>query len=389
MLTDAKKEGTSVSGQTDEQAVDQAADATDQVANDEGAKKPRRAPKAPVTPGDQRTLLQRIAAIMAEVQPPGKQGKADTKAGGYSYTRYDDVAAALRPLCAKHGVIMLPNVTPGSYRYTPGHPIEGGRSAPNEMDIDLELTIFNADDPADAYVLHMPGQGLDYGDKAVGKAVTYAMKNLLINLYVLNGGEDNEKDSLEGGGRQQRREQTPAERQRMAGRDAGSAARSGPAARQAGNDAGQGNGGAQAPAQAKQSPALRWFWKVVREQEIPEDVVKAYLERAYALKSTADLSDDQVKEITRWASERKATRRQILVNARAGRITDEALAERVVERYAISNIDLLTLDELADLTKWTEEKADADLPWETPAETPAEPEPAVAPGEQASLGETS
>ncbi len=371
-----------MSGQTNEEAVAQAAEATE-VAGEE--KKPRRAPKAPASPADQRTLLQRIAAIMAEVEPPGKQGKADTKAGGYSYTRYDDVAAALRPLCAKHGVIMLPNVPPGSYRYSPGHPIEGGRSAPNQMDIDLELTIFSADDPADAYVLHMPGQGLDYGDKAVGKAVTYAMKNLLINLYVLNGGEDNEKDSLEGSSRrqQQRREPTPAERQRMAGRDGGSAGRSGPATPPAGTGASESAAGAQAATTSRQSPALRWFWKVVREQEIPEAVVKEYLGRAYGLKSTADLSDEQVKEITRWASERKALRRQILVNARAGRVTDEALAARVVERYAISEIDLLSLDELADLSKWTEEQADADLPWETSAE----PEPQVAPGEQASLGD--
>lgn len=123
-------------------------------------------------------VYQRVAAAMAEVTYVQKQ-----KGGGlqYSVVTHDAVTAKCRPALLKHGVI--------AYPYRIDTVWEG-----NLVNIEMTTRFQNIDDPADSFDVHSLGQGIDKGDKAAGKATSYAYKYGLLKGLMLETGEDADLD---------------------------------------------------------------------------------------------------------------------------------------------------------------------------------------------------
>jgi hypothetical protein len=70
----------------------------------------------------------------------------------------------------------------------------------NTCELTLEVAFINVDDPTDRDVQVFPGLGADYGDKATGKAASYAYKLALLKAFMLESSdEDNEKGDLRRG----------------------------------------------------------------------------------------------------------------------------------------------------------------------------------------------
>lgn len=60
----------------------------------------------------------------------------------------------------------------------------------NFIRVRVGVKLVNIDNPSEALIFYGLGDGLDKGDKACGKAVTYAMKYALMKGYKIPSGED-------------------------------------------------------------------------------------------------------------------------------------------------------------------------------------------------------
>lgn len=126
------------------------------------------------------TVHQAIAKVMAEMDAVGKNDTAPASAGGYRYRGIEAVTAALRKLCAKHGVVIWP-VT---------RVIEAPPSiAMKEGWLDWRVEVTYAVAGPDGTKLDPPpvtyGIGRDNTDKGINKAMTQAFKYLLLQLFMV------------------------------------------------------------------------------------------------------------------------------------------------------------------------------------------------------------
>lgn len=131
-----------------------------------------------------KNIYQRINSVMSECdylqKKQAQQGKG---------VRYDEVIAMIRNLLIKHGIVMVANQE--SMECLSG--VEGTKQKIYEGKYSLKLV--NMDKP-DEFVTHTCyAHGMDGGDKAPGKAHTYAMKTMLVKGFGIETGEDEESRS--------------------------------------------------------------------------------------------------------------------------------------------------------------------------------------------------
>lgn len=122
-----------------------------------------------------------MAAIRDECFGIGKQDiKMDTKSGG-SFTikghTFEAVLSEVRPLFAKHGVDMTPNLVERTYNG-------------NRCDVLVDFTFERTDDSDEQRVIRWAGCGVDNGDKAFAKAGTNAIKELLKKRFLVTDRDD-------------------------------------------------------------------------------------------------------------------------------------------------------------------------------------------------------
>lgn len=141
----------------------------------------------PVIPVEERarlSLLEKIHCIMQEVgyvQKTAKAGRGD-EGLPYSFVSHDSVVRAIRPALVRWGIVMLPQVK--------GHAQLAGTS--NTTVVDVEFAFVNVDKIEDRIVVPVFGYGVDKQDKGPGKAMSYAKKYALLQLFVLETGDDPE-----------------------------------------------------------------------------------------------------------------------------------------------------------------------------------------------------
>ena len=120
-----------------------------------------------------------IADIMAEVGAIGKDGI--NKQQGFRFRSIEAMCNRLHGLMAKHRVFCAPEVV-GEPTVTSGESAKSG-AAWNQVVVTVKYTFFAEDGSSiSATVL---GQGLDYADKAAPKAMTFAFKTALAQVFCL------------------------------------------------------------------------------------------------------------------------------------------------------------------------------------------------------------
>jgi hypothetical protein len=62
-----------------------------------------------------------------------------------------------------------------------------------------EIAFVNMDDPKDRAIVHISGHATDSGDKAPGKAVSYAVKVAILKLFGIETGENEESRNFDKG----------------------------------------------------------------------------------------------------------------------------------------------------------------------------------------------
>ena len=130
---------------------------------------------------DNKNIYQRIRDVIAEGEGYIKRGSAGQGTG----VLYDEAIAVLTPLLTKHGIVFSVEKTGES------------RSRKNAKDnyiyeCDFNVHYINIDEPSDRFTTLVEAHAMDSGDKAPGKAITYAAKISLLKVFQIETGLNDE-----------------------------------------------------------------------------------------------------------------------------------------------------------------------------------------------------
>lgn len=129
---------------------------------------------------DKLNIYQRIRAVISEGLYV-KRGSAGQGTG----VLYDEIISILTPHLVKHGIVF--NVEKSGE----------ARSRKNAKDsyiyeCDFNIHYINIDDPSDRFTTLVEAHAMDSGDKAPGKAITYAAKISLLKVFQFETGINDE-----------------------------------------------------------------------------------------------------------------------------------------------------------------------------------------------------
>lgn len=131
-----------------------------------------------------KNIYQRINAVRDEVQYIRK----DAVVQGYAAVTHDMVTAKLRDSLIKHGIIIIPSAV--SREALIG---ETANKKPKIMFRAVyDVAFINVDFPEDRFVMQTDAHADDSGDKAPGKALSYATKYAMLKVFSLETGESDE-----------------------------------------------------------------------------------------------------------------------------------------------------------------------------------------------------
>ena len=151
---------------------------------------------------EQLNIYQKLLKITEELKAVEKNLHVQvTKTNSYKAVGERDVLDAVKPLEAKYGIY--------SYAYD-RKVIDSGELISSRKDFQtgeyhdakqlylrLEVTyrFVNVDNPAEYIEIKSYGDGIDTGDKATGKAMTYADKYALLKAYKISTGDDPDQEA--------------------------------------------------------------------------------------------------------------------------------------------------------------------------------------------------
>lgn len=132
-------------------------------------------------------IYQRINEVRKKVWYARKD--KEVQGQGYKAVTHDAVTALVRNHLIEQGVLIVPRLTASTIEVigeTKNHtPVI--RYAAN-----FAIDFVNCDNPEDRIVLPIEAHANDHGDKAPGKAVSYATKYAILKLFNIETGEDEE-----------------------------------------------------------------------------------------------------------------------------------------------------------------------------------------------------
>lgn len=150
-------------------------------------------------PGDNATLMQRIMWVRDRVTRLGKDSSVGAGGGSYKAISHDKVTAYIRPKMVQAGIFSFMTCIEGLDADTGSVTGKGRKIVQHQGQ--FEITFCNANDKSDALTIRQYAYADDYGDKAPGKAASYAMKYALLKMFMIETGEEDEERVETDGGR--------------------------------------------------------------------------------------------------------------------------------------------------------------------------------------------
>lgn len=129
----------------------------------------------------EKNIYQRILGVMESVHYIQKSDKKVNNQ--YSFASHDEVSRVLHPELVKNGIAVIPSIAQW-------------KQDGNRTEVDVDVAFINVDKPDDKFVVRALGFGVDPQDKGPGKAVSYATKYAMLKTFVLETGDDPERDSI-------------------------------------------------------------------------------------------------------------------------------------------------------------------------------------------------
>jgi len=148
-------------------------------------------------PATDATLMERVLWVRDRVTTLGKD--ADVGSGSYKYKAisHDKVTAFIRPKMVQAGIFSFISCVESCDIET-GAVNDSGRKI-RQHQATFEIKFVNANDKDDFFIVRQVAYGDDYGDKAPGKATSYAMKYALLKTFMIETGEEDEDRAADGG----------------------------------------------------------------------------------------------------------------------------------------------------------------------------------------------
>lgn len=134
-------------------------------------------------------IYQRVNAVQKEVSYVQKDKQVSGGGTNYKAVTHDQVVSVIRESLVKAGIVVYPEQL--------GHSMPILRDIKSDVkmhlyDGDYAIHFVNIDKPDDRITVTINAQANDNGDKAPGKAVTYATKAAMLKVFNLETGEDEE-----------------------------------------------------------------------------------------------------------------------------------------------------------------------------------------------------
>lgn len=107
-------------------------------------------------------------------------------AGSYRAVTHDAVTGMIRQHLVEHGVIIAPTLIDSVFHAKE----EGAKQRLYSASYDVRF--INMDAPDECVTIRIEAHALDNGDKAPGKAISYATKYAILKLFNIETGEDEE-----------------------------------------------------------------------------------------------------------------------------------------------------------------------------------------------------
>jgi hypothetical protein len=145
------------------------------------------------------TLYERILWIRDRVTRLGKDSTVSTGgSGSYAAISHDKVTAFIRPKMVQAGIFHYIDCVEATDFDTSAATSKGRKIIQHRGK--FKITFVNALDKDDWFCLHQYAYGDDFGDKAPGKATSYAMKYALLKMFMIETGEEDEERVAPDGG---------------------------------------------------------------------------------------------------------------------------------------------------------------------------------------------
>ena len=137
--------------------------------------------------GSSMNIYQRINAVRKAITYIQKDKSVSAgSAGSYRAVTHDAVTGMVRQHLVEHGVIIAPTLIESMF-----HPKEEGAKQ-RLYSASYDVRFINMDTPDECVTIRIEAHALDNGDKAPGKAISYATKYAILKLFNIETGEDEE-----------------------------------------------------------------------------------------------------------------------------------------------------------------------------------------------------
>lgn len=131
-------------------------------------------------------IYQRINEVRKAIGYVQKDKAVSTGGGSYKAVTHDAVTGMVRAALIEHGVVIVPSVVSSVFN------AKEPEAKQRLYEATFQIEFVNMDEPTDRIVTHQTAHALDNGDKAPGKAMSYATKYAILKLFNIETGEDEE-----------------------------------------------------------------------------------------------------------------------------------------------------------------------------------------------------
>lgn len=140
-------------------------------------------------------IYQRIAKVQKAVSKVAKD--TTVSAGGQSYraVSHDAVLSVIREAVIEAGIIISPSQL-GKGEVVPGETKSGNYK--HRFEAVYKIEFINIESPDDRHVVEVEAHADDNGDKAPGKAISYATKTAELKVFLIATGENDEERMEDG-----------------------------------------------------------------------------------------------------------------------------------------------------------------------------------------------
>ena len=136
-------------------------------------------------------IYEKIMEVMKNIEYLTKDDKVEFGNTKYKAISEEKVTTAVRKELIKQGIVIIPILQESKVTEL----IRTEKSVNQRADVHTRYRIQNVEDVNDFIEVESNGSGVDTQDKAIGKAMTYAYKYMLLRTFAIPTGEDPDKVS--------------------------------------------------------------------------------------------------------------------------------------------------------------------------------------------------